>query len=82
MGRRALAIHCDVSKDSDVDNLAAQSISTMGKVDILVNNAGVAVRSRVENISMKDWEWIVGINLLGYIRCVHAFLPPMLERGS
>ena len=82
MGCWALAIHCDVSKDSDVDDLAAKSISTMGKVDILVNNAGVAVRSHVENISMKDWEWIVGINLLGYIRCVHAFIPPMLKRGN
>ena len=82
IGRRGLAVHCDVSKDSDVDNLAAQSISTMGKVDVLFNNAGVAVRSRVENINMKDWEWIVNINLLGYIRCVHAFLPPMLKRGN
>ena len=82
MGRRALAIHCDVSKESDVDNLAAKSISTMGKVDILMNNAGVSVRARVELMSMKDWEWIVGINLLGVIRGVHAFLPYMLKRGS
>ncbi len=82
MGRRALAIHCDVSKDADVDNLAAQTISTLGKVDILMNNAGVGVRGKVENISIKDWGWILGINLLGVIRGVHAFLPHMLKRGS
>ena len=82
VGRRALAIHCDVSKDADVDNLAAQTLSTLGKVDILMNNAGVGVRSRVEKISIKDWEWILGINLLGVIRGVHAFLPHMLKRGS
>ncbi|MFH0768418.1 MAG: SDR family NAD(P)-dependent oxidoreductase [Chloroflexota bacterium] len=82
MGCRALAIHCDVSKDADVDNLAAKSISTMGKVDFLFNNAGVSVRARVEKMGMKDWEWIVGINLMGVIRGVHAFLPYMLKRGS
>jgi NAD(P)-dependent dehydrogenase (short-subunit alcohol dehydrogenase family) len=82
MGCRALAIHCDVSKDADVDNLADKTFTNMGKVDILMNNAGVAVRSRVEKMSMKDWEWIVGINLLGVIRGVHAFLPYMLKRGS
>ena len=82
MGRRALAIHCDVSKDGDVENLAAKSISTMGKVDFLFNNAGVSVRARVEKMSMKDWDWIVGINLMGVIRGVNAFLPYMLKRGS
>ncbi|MBN1367915.1 MAG: SDR family NAD(P)-dependent oxidoreductase [Dehalococcoidales bacterium] len=82
LGRRALAVHCDVSKDADIDNLAAQSFSTMGKVDILFNNAGVGVRGLVEKVSMKDWEWIIGINILGVVRGVHAFLPHMLERGS
>ena len=82
MGRRALAVHCDVSKDADIDNLAEKTFTNMGKVDILMNNAGVALRGLVEKISMKDWEWIIGINLLGVIRGVHAFLPHMLERGS
>ena len=82
VGRRALAIHCDVSKDADVDNLAAQTLSTLGKVDILMNNAGVGVRGKVEEISIKDWGWILGINLLGVIRGVHAFVPHMLKRGS
>ena len=38
MGRRALAVRCDVSQDADVENLAYRSISEMGKVDILMNN--------------------------------------------
>ena len=44
MGRRTLAVHCDVSKDADIDNLADKTITNMGKVDILMNNAGVAIR--------------------------------------
>ena len=82
MGRRALAVHCDVLKDADIDNLADKTFTKMGRVDILINNAGVGLRSRVEKISIKDWEWILGINLLGVIRGVHAFLPHMLKRGS
>ena len=82
LGRRALAIHCDVSKDADIDNLADKTFTNMDRVDILMNNAGVALRGKVEKISITDWEWILGINLLGVIRGVHAFLPHMLERGS
>lgn len=82
IGSRALTIHCDVSKDSDVDNLAAQALSTMGRVDILMNNAGVILQGPVEKLNIADWEWIVGINLLGVVRGIHAFLPHMLKRGN
>jgi len=82
LGRRVLTVHCDVSQDADLKNLAAQTISTFGRVDILMNSAGVTVEGDVEKISMADWEWILNINLLGVIHGVHAFLPIMLESGS
>ena len=82
LGRRALTVHCDVTQDESVKKLAAQAISTFGTVDILMNNAGVAVNGHLEKISMDDWNWIVNINLLGVIRCVHAFLPLMLKNNS
>jgi NAD(P)-dependent dehydrogenase (short-subunit alcohol dehydrogenase family) len=82
LGRRVLTVHCDVSQDADLKNLAAQTISTFGRVDILMNNAGVTVEGDVEKISMADWEWILNINLLGVIHGVHAFLPIMLKSGS
>src|SRR5262245_66478654 len=44
LGRRALAVHCDVSQDADVERLGETALSTMGHVDILMNNAGVALR--------------------------------------
>ncbi|MBN1368409.1 MAG: SDR family NAD(P)-dependent oxidoreductase [Dehalococcoidales bacterium] len=81
-GRRVLTVHCDVSNYADVEKLAAQTIATMGKADILMNNAGVVVRGWLENLSMADWEWAIGINLLGVIRGVQAFLPYMLKQGS
>src|SRR5215467_4575774 len=82
VGRRALAIHCDVAKDADVEHLGATALSTMGHVDILMNNAGVVLRGALEQIPMADWEWSFGINLLGVVRGIRTFLPHMLERGS
>ena len=82
LGRRAVTVHCDVTQDESVKKLAAQVIMTFGTVDILMNNAGVAVNGHLENIGMDDWNWIININLLGVIRCVHAFLPLMLKNNS
>lgn len=82
IGRRALAVRCDISQDADVENLASRSITEMGKVDILMNNAGVLMRGLVEKVSIADWEWILNINVLGAARGVRAFIPHMLARGS
>ncbi|MCI0536344.1 MAG: SDR family oxidoreductase [Verrucomicrobiales bacterium] len=82
LGRRVLTVRCDVSRDGDVDHLAETALRGMGRVDILHNNAGVQVGGPIEKIPMPDWEWILGINVLGPIRGVRAFLPHMLERGS
>ena len=82
LGRRALGVRCDVSRDEDVERLAERAVAEMGRVDLLMNNAGVVLGGPVEEIPMADWEWIVGINLLGPVRGVRAFLPHMLARGS
>ncbi len=82
LGVRSEGIHCDVSRDADVEALAAEAIARMGRVDILYSNAGVLVAGPPEQVPMRDWEWIVQINLLGVVRCARAFLPHMVERGS
>ena len=82
LGRRVLPVHCNVSQDADVENLAARTISTFGRVDLLMNNVGVMLEGEAEKISMIDWEWALNTNLLSVIRGVHAFLPLMLKRGS
>jgi len=82
LGRRAIGILTDVSNDSDVERLARDSIAAMGQVDLLMSNAGVVAGGPLESVPMADWQWILGINLLGPIRGVRAFLPHFLERGS
>jgi NAD(P)-dependent dehydrogenase (short-subunit alcohol dehydrogenase family) len=80
MGRRVLAVHCDVSRDEDVERLAREAEARLGPVGLLMNNAGVVLRGALEKLDMADWEWCLGINLLGVIRGLHAFLPSMIER--
>jgi NAD(P)-dependent dehydrogenase (short-subunit alcohol dehydrogenase family) len=82
LGRKALAVSCDVTKDGDVNNLASRTMDTFGKVDILMCNAGVQVGGPTEKIPMSDWNWIMEINVLGVVRCVRSFVPSMIERKS
>jgi NAD(P)-dependent dehydrogenase (short-subunit alcohol dehydrogenase family) len=80
LGRRVLAVHCDVSSDADVARLAQRVETELGPAGIVMNNAGVVLRGALEAIDMADWEWCFGINVFGVIRGVRAFLPRMIER--
>jgi NAD(P)-dependent dehydrogenase (short-subunit alcohol dehydrogenase family) len=80
LGRPVLAVHCDVSRDEDVKRLAGEAEARLGPVGLVMNNAGVVLRGALEQIGLDDWRWCFGINLLGVIRGIHAFLPRMIER--
>ena len=82
LGGRVLAVHCDVSKDADMQELARAALLEMGHVDILMNNAGVVLRGALEQISLPDWQWSFDINVFGVVRGINAFLPQMIARGS
>lgn len=82
LGRRALPVRCDVSRDEDVERLADVTLRELGRADVVMNNAGVAIRGPVEEFTLDDWRWVLDINLLGVVRGTRAFLPHMLERGS
>lgn len=77
----SLAVHCDVSRDAEVEALAQQTAARFGQVDILMNNAGVMLRGPLEKMPVSEWEWIMGINFFGAVRGVRAFAPAMIQRG-
>ena len=82
-GATVLAVRTDVSKAGDVEALADKSFETFGSVDILCNNAGVAPPFGVTwERTLKDWEWVLGVNLWGVIHGVHSFVPRMIEQDA
>lgn len=80
IGRRALAVRCDVADPAQVQAFAEQVQTELGPVGILMNNAGVVLRGALEQIELADWQWCFGINVFGVIHGMHAFLPKMVER--
>lgn len=71
----------DVADPAAVQELADRVRAEHGVPDVLVNNAGVGMGGAFTDTSLEDWEWIVGINLMGVIHGCRSFGPPMLERG-
>jgi NADP-dependent 3-hydroxy acid dehydrogenase YdfG len=80
IGARVLTRTVDVSKRSEVEDLAAFVLKERGRVDILFNNAGVSVGGSVADTSIEDWEWIFSINFWGVLYGVKAFLPIMIKQ--
>jgi NAD(P)-dependent dehydrogenase (short-subunit alcohol dehydrogenase family) len=81
LGRRVLAVRCDVAVDGDVEELAQRVEAEMGPPGIVMNNAGVVLRGALEEIDIADWQWCVGINVMGVVRGIRAFLPGLVQRG-
>jgi 3-oxoacyl-[acyl-carrier protein] reductase len=82
MGRRALALRCDVTDREQVAATVARVVDELGSVDILVNNAGTLDHAaQVPNQRPELWERDLRVNLTGGFYCAQAVWPHMVERG-
>ena len=81
-GGNVLAVRTDVSKRSDVELLARQTLDTFGQVHLLFNNAGVTADGAPWEATWNDWEWAIGVNLWGVIHGVKVFTPLMLAQNT
>jgi NAD(P)-dependent dehydrogenase (short-subunit alcohol dehydrogenase family) len=73
----------DVARPESVDDLAKQTLESYGKVHLVCNNAGVFLPMKpMWESTLKDWQWIMGVNLWGVINGVRAFVPIMLEQDE
>ena len=82
LGRRALAVKCDVTEREQVEAAVARAQAGLGPVDILVANAGTLDHvARFEEQSPDLWERDLDVNLTGVFNCAQAVWPGMVERG-
>jgi 3-oxoacyl-[acyl-carrier protein] reductase len=82
LGRRALAVKCDVTERDQVEAAVARAQAGLGPVDILVANAGTLDHvARFEEQSPELWERDLRVNLTGVFNCAQAVWPGMVERG-
>jgi 3-oxoacyl-[acyl-carrier protein] reductase len=81
LGRRALALGCDVTDRAQVDAAVARTVEELGSVDILVNNAGTLDHvGQLLDQSPALWERDLRVNLTGAFNCAQAVWPHMVER--
>ena len=81
-GAPVLAMQVDVSKAEQVDALAAATHERFGAPHFVFNNAGVGSAGLIWENTLKDWEWVLGVNLMGVVQGVRAFTPMMLEAAA
>jgi 3-oxoacyl-[acyl-carrier protein] reductase len=81
MGRRSLALKCDVTDRDQVEAVVEQTVAELGSVDILVNNAATLDHvAQFHNQSPELWERDLRVNLSGAFNCARAVWPHMKER--
>jgi NAD(P)-dependent dehydrogenase (short-subunit alcohol dehydrogenase family) len=80
-GAEAEIFVADVSRESDIEQLAAQVKSRLGRVDILVNNAGINIRKPLVEFTADEWRQVLDTNLTGVFLMCRAFIPLMRGRG-
>lgn len=80
LGRRSLAITCDVTVRTSVEALLDAACAEFGAVDILVNCAGTTKRTPTLDVSDKDWNGILETNLNGTLRACQIFGRKMIDR--
>ncbi|MDE3254273.1 MAG: SDR family oxidoreductase [Bacteroidota bacterium] len=80
-GGNAIAYQCDVSKEAEVIQMFADTVSQFGTVDILINNAGLQRDAKFTEMTLEQWNFVIGVNLTGQFLCAREAIRVFLQRG-
>jgi NAD(P)-dependent dehydrogenase (short-subunit alcohol dehydrogenase family) len=81
-GAKVLARKIDVSNGEQIEALAVETEAKFGAVHLLFNNAGVGSGGLIWENSVRDWEWVLGVNVWGVIHGLRSFVPRMLASAK
>lgn len=81
LGRKAIVVKADVSREDDVDRLYRQAIEAFGTIHVSVSNAGVQKDAPFLEMTLDQWEQVIGINLTGQFLCARAAAREFVRRG-
>lgn len=79
---QAIAVKCDVSQKTEVDNLISETLKDFGKIDILVNNAGICPFKPFLEMTEQEFQKVIDVNLKGYFLCAQAAAKEMAKNPS
>jgi 3-oxoacyl-[acyl-carrier protein] reductase len=82
LGPAALGVCADVRDYGSVESAVKTTVERFGGLDILVNNAGVGIFKPVSDMSLDEWNSVIGTNLTGVFHCSRAALPHLRKRGG
>ena len=81
-GAQVLAFKLDVSSASQMEAMGAAVLARFGAPHLVFNNAGVGSGGLIWENSVKDWEWVLGVNVMGVAHGVRIFTPMMLDAAK
>jgi glucose 1-dehydrogenase len=81
LGRRAIALKADVSKEDEVLSMFAQAIDHFGTLHIVVSNAGLQRDSPFDQMTLEQWNTVIGVNLTGQFLCTREATREFKKRG-
>ena len=79
-GGKVIGVQTDVSNEKSVHRLLSKTLTEFGTIDILINNAGQFLEKHVTEMSLNEWNSIIGTNLTGPFLLTRAVLPEMIEK--
>jgi NAD(P)-dependent dehydrogenase (short-subunit alcohol dehydrogenase family) len=83
-GMDIIGVPTDVTNYASVEALRDATLSTFGAVHVVCNNAGIGAgaEGRMWEHELNDWKWAIGVNMMGVVHGINAFVPVMLEQDD
>ncbi len=83
-GMEVIGVQTDVTNFASVEALRDATLSAFGSVHVVCNNAGIGAgaEGRMWEHELNDWKWAIGVNMMGVVHGINAFVPVMLEQND